>query len=153
MTHPAPASTDTVTEIDRARQQCRDMEARLQQAWVRVDDLHQALTHTEAKADRYRHQLDLANLGRARLAEELSQLRTDLAQHAALGGVPVCRACGCHDLMACRDGCAWASDGEQTAIGLDPRLGPLCTRCLGWQAEIVAQDPPRRSRWRRYFGM
>ncbi|GAB3856658.1 hypothetical protein GCM10029963_53400 [Micromonospora andamanensis] len=136
-----------IAERDQARRQCRSLEDRTARAWARVDELHLAVTAAEARADRYRHQLDLANTERARLAEEVAVLRAAAAPPAVL----VCRSCGCHDLLACRDGRAWATADEQVAAGVTPTGGPLCTACLVRQAEVLAEQ--RRPRWRRWFGV
>ncbi|MEU8264442.1 hypothetical protein AB0C02_27950 [Micromonospora sp. NPDC048999] len=52
----------------------------------------------------------------------------DGAMRAAV--LPHCRRCGCTEGAACPGGCAWASDEQQVAAGLDPMLGDVCTACV-----------------------
>ncbi|MEU5950341.1 hypothetical protein ABZ793_33025 [Micromonospora sp. NPDC047465] len=140
---------DAVT-ADRERETRRraELEARLGWAWGRVEQLHRLLTVAEAARDRYRHQVDLADAERARLAEELAAVRA-----AANGAGPVidlaaCRRCGCTEARACLGGCGWATGAEQLAVGLDPMEGDLCTACL--QDRIRERDRARPW-WQRMF--
>ncbi|MEV6693382.1 hypothetical protein AB0M35_18120 [Micromonospora sp. NPDC051196] len=144
---------DKVTvERDRATALCTVLQTSLGRAWARVDKLNRVVTEADARAERYRHQLDLANTERARLAEEVAVLRaavTELVDEPVVA--LVCRSCGCHDLLACQDGCVWATDEEQRAAGITPTGGPLCTACLGRQAEVLAEQ--QRPWWRRWLGV
>lgn len=41
-----------------------------------------------------------------------------------------CIRCGCTENRACPGGCAWATDAQILAAGLEPMDGDLCTACL-----------------------
>ena len=64
-----------IAERDAARRDCRVLDERLRQAWERVSHLNRLVTEADARAERYRHQADLSNAERARLAEEVAELR------------------------------------------------------------------------------
>lgn len=62
--------------LDKVTAERDTLQATAAVAWGRVDQLHRLLTAAEATRDRYRHQADLANTERARLAEEIAELRS-----------------------------------------------------------------------------
>ncbi|WP_431729953.1 hypothetical protein [Verrucosispora sp. TAA-831] len=142
-----------IAERDAYRRHCEVLDKRLIRAWERVSELDKVVTEADARGERYRHQLDLANTERARLAEEVAVLRAAVTEEVIEpDAVLVCRSCGCHDLLACPDGCVWATVDEQIAAGIAPKGGPLCTGCLGQQAEVLAEQQ-RRPWWRRWLGL
>lgn len=142
---------DVCAQRDRARRSAKELQAQLGLAWERVDQLHKALTAAEAARDRYRHQADLANTERARLAEELAGLNAPgllVAAAADAVDVRVCWRCSCTEDRACEGGCGWATRAEQLAVGLQPSDVDLCTACLH---DLVRVRDSRRPWWRRMF--
>jgi hypothetical protein len=66
------------------------------------------------------------------LAENLARIDRagDQGAESGEGDEAACRKCGCTESRACPGGCAWATDAQQRAAGLEPMEGDVCTACL-----------------------
>lgn len=105
--------------------------------------------HKRANADQFGDSLNLQKLAIDRgplRFETPAALERQLRDSGALAAdvdpdEAHCRVCRCTENRPCIGGCAWASDEEQIAVGLDPMSGDLCTACLF--TDPTAEHPER----------